>query len=590
MNRFSKILFLGAFALGQIGAVGAGPAKAQKLRVDRTTIRSGAHPWYEVKVDPANSHNLIVCGTKLDPIVDAPIGFVYSSIDEGKTWNTALEDRSSLWVTEQSCAFGPNHRAYFISEASKVSTGTPNHERGTTRLYVSTDSGQNWAETIKTGWADYSTSAVSLASRKLYTFFNSIAGDPGRTWGSNVGLLVFSSDGKSVEGPFFDRELQDVGYDGSFPSSAVALKDGSVAALYYGTKANPMGTDVDLGIVHVQPSESPALKHTAILHKTLEQSCLRLDDTSLAYDRRTNRLFVVYVDGCKNRQITLISSDDQGKTWKGGVVAASYREADNPTLIVAADGTLGLLWQDGEGSGRWLFSCIQDQTLLQPATELSAGRGAQASDDSLETWIYQSNERHGSGPSESAITVNVVNMLNVVWRSTAAAATEDGVDAVWASGDRSGTRLYSGQLRWNRLGASARPSHVSDESDVTADAVILYGGEEHFDPGSGKLDICLKLGNRGSHDIRAPIMLEAKEVESPIGAIAILNATNGRSGVGAVWDISDALTGKQIPPLAFSNSFCLSFRLAFQTNDVNSSRTSDLLVLKLRIVASKNKM
>jgi hypothetical protein len=131
---------------------------------------------------------------------------------------------------------------------------------------------------------------------------------------------------------------------------------------------------------------------------------------------------------------------------------------------------------------------------------------------------------------------------------------------------------------------------VSDESDVTADAVILYGGEEHFDPGSGKLDICLKLGNRGSHDIRAPIMLEAKEVESPIGAIAILNATNGRSGVGAMWDISDALTGKQIPPLAFSNSFCLSFRLAFQTNDVNSSRTSDLLVLKLRIVASKNKM
>jgi len=127
-----------------------------------------------------------------------------------------LEDRNTTWVTEHSCAFGSNHRAYFISEASKVVDGESNHRLGTTRLYVSSDGGQQWTETFKTGWADWSTSAVSSASSRLYTFFNSRnTAEPGRNWGSNVGLLVFSPDGKNISGPFFDSTMQGLGYHGS---------------------------------------------------------------------------------------------------------------------------------------------------------------------------------------------------------------------------------------------------------------------------------------------------------------------------------------------------------------------------------------
>ena len=51
----------------------------------------------------------------------------------------------------------------------KVENGELNHHLGRTRLYVSTDGGQRWAETTNTGWADFSTSAVSSASHRLYT-------------------------------------------------------------------------------------------------------------------------------------------------------------------------------------------------------------------------------------------------------------------------------------------------------------------------------------------------------------------------------------------------------------------------------------
>jgi hypothetical protein len=563
----------------------AAPAPLQEVRVDRTVIRSGAHPWYEVKADPTAPQNLIVCGTKLDTILDAPIGFVYSSIDEGRTWRTALEDRSSLWVTEQSCAFGQDHRAYFISEASKVISGRAEHERGTTRLYVSTDSGQNWTETIKTGWADFSTSAVNSVSGKLFTFYNSIAGVPGRTWGSNVGLLLFSKDGKTVEGPFFDPELQDLGYDGIFPSAAVSLKNGTVLTLYYATKATRDGSAVDLGVLRAHLGELPLLSRTLILHAGLERNCLKLNDASLAYDSRSNKLFILYVDGCRQRDITLISSNDEGRTWSSGRVIAKCSHADNPSLIVTTEGKINVLWQDGEGSARWLFSQIEEEQLLQPTTELSQDRrGAYASSDSLETWIYQSGEHHGTQSSEPAITVNVVNMLNVVWKSFGLAATPDGLVAVWPSGDDSGMQLYFGRLIETKVGRAWIPP-VNSQSDVTDDIVVLYGGKQHVDLLTGNLDVCLKLGNRSNRNITEPITLEAAEIESPGGVVAAVNATNGQTGKGAVWDISEALTGRRIPPRSTSNSFCLSFRLSYATQNGNPSHMDDLLVLKLRVFA-----
>jgi hypothetical protein len=561
----------------------------------KTSVGDGAHPWYEIKVDPENADNLIVCGTKLDAVLDAPIGFIYSSSDRGKSWRSVLEDKNSTWVTEQSCAFGPNHRAYFISEASKIIEGNPHHELGTSRLYVSTDAGQHWRETMKTRWADYSTSTVSSPSGKLFTFFNTIAGEPGRSWGSNIGLLVFSPDDNKVEGPFFDSPIQDIGYDGSFPSSATALKSGTVAALYYGTKAGSLGREADLGVIRAKRAPALLLEHTVILHR-LESDCFHLNDSSLAYDPQHDRIFVVYLDGCKNTQIMLTSSDDEGRTWTTGAVVARFqnpkREISNPALVVGTGDNLGLLWEKGQGSGRWLFSYIRNQKLADPATELSQGvRSNQVSDDSLLTWIYQPNQQHGGNPNappEGAITVNIVNMLNVVWRGSGLVTAGDKILAVWLSGSSEGTRLYA--RSFSASGSSSKEAMPTDpkvgDSDVTADTVMFYGGMEHFDSTTAVLKICLTIGNRGVKSLRVPIKLVVEDIKSPIGTISVLNATNGLPGVGAVWDISDSVTGDRIAPHTISNPFCLSFHLEIPAKDFSGFEANNLLVLKMRVVAS----
>jgi hypothetical protein len=571
-------------------------AGASTLQIEaETVIADGWHPWYELKSDPENANNLIICGTKWDAQRNAALGFVYASADGGRSWSAVLEDRSTTWVTEQSCAFGPNHTAYFVSEASRVIDGVTYHQQGTTRLYASTDGGRSWRETLKTGWADWSTSAVSSTSGKLYTFFNSSSTiEPGRGWGSSVGLLIFSADGKTVAGPFFNPAMQDRGYNGVYPSYAVALKSGAVVALYHALL--PGGNEADLGIVRAAPSPEPTLETTMISRTRLEKGCQLLDKGSLAYDSQSNRLFVLFGDGCENRQAVLASSEDEGRTWtKIGPIAEGQsprRNIVDPSLVVVPNGFLGLLRQDGRCSGRWLFSLIRDNRLVEPPTLLSPGlMQLEVSNDSLSNWIAPPNVHHGwdrSAPAESSITLSLYGMLNNVWRGSGLTAADGKIVAVWASGDANGMQLRCAVLSKTMVPRQDphSPSTLKESGiDVTQQTAILYAGNQHFDRTTGSLQLCVAVANRGDTAIPAPVALKVSEMRSDIGTVSIMNAMNGLTASGAIWDISSSITGDRIPPRASSNPFCLFFRLHISNEKASRPDAALLLTLGMRVLA-----
>ncbi len=565
-----------------------------------TAIRDGWHPWYEIKVDPDNSRSLIICGTKWDAAENAPFGFVYASSDGGATWQTALEDRASNWVTEQSCAFGSNHKAYFISEASKVTDGRVQHELGTTRLFVSNDSGAHWEEAIKTGWADYSTSAASFLSGRLFTFFNYWnTADQNKNWGSSIGLLVFSPNGKEVTGPVFDPKMQSRDYRGIFPSHAIALKSGAVVALYYGL--NRFAEVSDLGIIRADGRTQPLLESTIISRRTADSSrnCDTLRDNSLTYDSEHNRLFVVYSTGCEDRsEMMLTSSDDEGKTWAKSTVLLGLQNPSergySPSLIVCRGGILGLLWEEGaeRRSGRWLFSYIRDGRLDGSPFELARGSEKyEVSNDSLMTTVIQSNDTEGRNPYDPIghdIALSVRSQLNAAWRVSGLTAVDNSILAIWSFGGSEGMHLYEKVLGPRGSISKADMSidgKASSDPDVTRDVTLLYGGEQHFDTSSGILKVYVIIANRGNRPIWTPIKLEATDISSTIGSVSILNATNGLTSAGAIWDISDSITGGRIPPGTSSNPIGLSFHLEIPSTGMLHLKVDDLLLLKMRIVA-----
>jgi hypothetical protein len=563
-------------------------------------VSSGWHPWYELKVDPEDSNNLIICGTKWDAAQNSPFGFVYASSDGGQTWGMALSDRSSTWVTEHSCAFGAKHTAFFVSEASHVIGGRPHHEFGRTRIFTSLDAGQHWTEAAATGWADYSTSAVSSKSSRLYTFFNSFdtTRDPGKSWGSTVGLLVFTPNQKTVHGPFFDPAMQAKNYRGAFPSNAVALKSGAVAALFYGRRPADDGGEADLGIIRADQSDEPVLRQTIVAHLAvnLAGGCDTLSDNSLAYDHEHDRLFLLYVDGCDHRdQFRLTSSDDEGRTWAESVIVrdlpGTTQILSNPSLVVRSSGSLGLVWQQRETSGsrRWLFSTIRkfrfDHTIELPSGPEKPGINI----DSLRSAVTPADEQTGANETPSlgpGISIEVMSNAGVIWRSSGAIAKGDQVFAVWSADDDHGTRLDSENIAEKTLDRAKTSGAVgrTSDTDVTRDTSFLYGygGAQHFDRSTGVLRLCLSLANRGNKSIKLPIKVKVEGVSSSVGAVSILNASNGLTGNGAQWDMSSSVTGDQVPPQTNTHPFCFLFHI---DGERSGASVVDLLQIKVRVLA-----
>ena len=583
---FEKFVLLGCLFLAANSAASYGQAQ------QRSIIGKGWHSWYEVKVDPEDPRTLMVCGSKWDPQRNALFGFVYVSSDGGSNWRTAFEDRSTAWVGEHSCAVGKNHILYFVSEASRVIDGSAHHELGTARLYVSNDRGQTWTKTTETGWADYSTSAVSTTTGELVTFFNNAGThDKGMGWGSTVGALVFSEKGTKISGPFVNPAMKQQNYQGVLPSQAIALKDGSVAALYGGPRDTSRGFQYDVGFVRFE-SESRRQVNFSVL-TTMKQKCFSLDGHALAYDSSSNQLIIAYSEEstAERCHLSIAVSADEGKTWVRKPVANAPPDLAEPmnhlAMAVGADSTIGFQW---ETSGRWFFSKLKNLSYFEPATELDTGiRVPRVTDDSMMTFVFPAKGFYiGVNTSSPLATINVRSMPGVVLRSLGLYATSAGyhviVPVVEEGYEALGMIGVSAQVERNSKSSSAISSDDREE-DVTSEIVLLNGRVQSFDNATGTLTIDLRLANRGDRPIRLPIRIEAREISSNVGTVSVLNSDNNIHGPGATWDVSQSVTGNQLyPGSATYNSFRLTFRVDLRPKSLPSD---NFLNLKVRVVGAK---
>jgi len=592
INLLRLLCLLFIFALHSQSGLAQKALAPQPRTEPKMAVASGLHSWYEVKVDPEDARNLIVCGSRWDINQNALFGFVYASSDAGKTWRKTLEDKSSTWVSEHSCAFGPKHMAYFISEATKVVDGKGQPHQGRMRLFTSKDAGQHWAGMANTAFGHWTTSAVSPVTGKLLTFFNYVDTiDQSKNWGNSVGLLAFSADGKSVSGPFINPAMKERNYRGVFPSTSLALRDGAVVVLYAGLRDTPTGPVPELGLERVEPASSPSPTFSVVVTANHQSKWSCLADYSLAYDEKQNRLSAVYGEDSGGACcLTLATSMDGGKIWtKGAPVAAlkrEYNERFHPSIAFGADGQLGLLWTQ---AGDWFFSLLKDAALAGPPIQLHARPAITGIiSDSLMTYFTQAYQMSGYYQPEDpvhAVVINIRTQPGAVWRANGLVASGNRFHAVFLGVDGERDQLYSVTLPAEANGAVDPPAaKEAAEVDVTNRVALLYGRAQSFDNATGTLSVEVRLANRGDKPIRTPIRLEVKSISSKVGKVTVLNADNDLTGPGARWDLSRSVAGDQIPPGAASyNTFTLQFHIALERPGLVS--TNDLLNLSARVLA-----
>jgi hypothetical protein len=568
--------------------VALGPnARAQNVRVESQVEVSppegGWYPWYEVHADPGNAGNLIVCGGVASGDRNTLYGFVYSSSDGGKTWRRSFEDKSSRWVSEQSCAFGLKGRAYFVSEATKVIDGVRHTELGTTRIFVSDDAGRTWTYRTATGWADYSASIVDTTlgptQNRLYIFFNSplttSAGD-GRE-GTRIGVLGFGARDRRVQEPFFNVGMESYG---SFPERAFMLKDGSAVSLYWGGLKTENGQEVLLGAVRMNKG-GKSISDPVIIAHTPVSTDINCYGYAEAYDASREEIHAAYHELREGKcRFQLRSSPDGGQTWSQPTEIATQDGAghsfDAPAMAANRYGVLGLIWRDRRDSDCWYFSVSSPpgKTFSIPQPLSACG----VSDDVASTIssAFLMSEVAGSD-------LRVANMRGEVWRNAGSlTASADGVfHAVWAeSGEGKGQlRTASVEVSGSDEGRLVPLPPDLATHEITRTVALLFGGMQHYDFSSERLTLDVALRNKGDKPIQAPVFLKALTLDGDVGKVEIVNADNGASGPGAIWDVSRAMGNGVLPP----GSTTQAYRLAFRITPGNKNLDSKVGVVSMKV-------
>ena len=629
-GEFSMLRILARFAL-RIACVGVllcgSDVSAQIVHLDEPVAVSspndGAQAWYEMHVQPDNAMNMIICGTKWAG--NAAYGFVYYSHDGGKSWTQALEDKSSAWVSEQSCAYGVHGVAYFVSDASRVFDGELHHGLGTTRIYVSRDSGKTWGVGAKTGWTDASTSVVDTTpgpnENRLYVYFNGLQAfyhslgqiddanaEQERVGNSHrVGMISYKDGDAQVSGPFSSAEMINEHYHGVYPGPALQLNDGSIVAFFTSRRTTQhTGVMEYLALAVRTNADRHSLGKPVTIVDTLVDStdvdgiaynCNNFYDTAGAYDTAHDRLYFAYPD-VRNKECRLIltSSADGGRSW---AVAAPVRSPDetpttlyvNPTIAINQEGVLAVMWQQKERSSCWMFAISEDRGIsLSRAKQLGTCSGDVRMSSTLSTahiWtmIYQADS---PANASDAARITVRNMTNHVERiESAVAVTPDGAfKAVWTDAASGGGEVCTAAIRVTSA-ASLIAAQTQGLADVTNKVVVLYGGSQRYDARSGIITIDVVVQNKGTEPIRGPFRFAMTRMFDDYGFAQAANSTNGVAGAGAVWDISPSIPAGTLNPGVTSRPFPLKFHYLVKKGDKGEERplAEDLFDLSVSVFA-----
>jgi hypothetical protein len=617
---------------------------AQEIRILSEAVASppqgGSHSWYDIEADPENANNLITCGMRWDAKDNANHGFVYSSQDGGETWHVAIEDKHTSWVSEESCAYGVHGVAYFIADASKIDdAGGLHHDQGTTRIYVSHDSGKSWALGTETGWTDFSASVVDSNpgpnQNRLYIFFNNLwtyyssIHDQGKpehlptftdkvsdfdTAGNTIGLISYKNGDTHTEGPLYNDNMYKLRLHGSYPSQNLLLRDGSLVTLFWSKRrvfsadGKRNGREFLFAAQHTDPQRG-TLSDPVIIRQTLESpgsqpsACDSYLSAPAVYDTTKNTIYTAYLDG-QNSHCTLMlaESTDNGATWSShqwiekidpGADPAKSPQREYVSLALARnrDGVMSLLWRDSESSDCWNFAISTDDgaTYSHP-TEISTCSPAQdtkysLTSASLNLYIAQASP---SRPGDYAGFL-IDNQGNFGSNHTSGiAVSPDGVfHPAWITDGGGRGQLHSAAIAVQGpvSGAAVQTALKSGWEDITNRVQFLYGGNQSYDAAAGLLTIDAVIRNSGKEALHAPLRLEV----APSSEVGIIYPANTHTqGAAQYWEVGQYLPSGGLGPGAVSGPIPIVLYFVPDANAKPSDRVASLSVRLLAPFATGN--
>ena len=525
-----------------------------------------AHCETMVAANPKDPKNLVGTSITLTLPDGGATNKVYATSDGGATWRDAGFDEGSQGGGDPQVAFGATGTAIFAGISFDLGIYSSRSE----------DGGKTWSKPLPVGRGDHEMLAVDQTtgpySGRVY-----IAEETDQK-GSNeledlvmrrrVVLFRSADDARSWTGPI---EVAVGEGRGLAAYNLLILSDGTLfipmsAYPNYAKEKDADSWDVvfatssDGGVTFSGKKPIGRIRFGGLKSLRDHQQSGRIDQIggpTFAVDAEgkfRDRLYCVYteLDGDRYR-LMFTRSSDRGGTWSAPrpIDASLPAEASEFQQMIAVnpDGVLGVFYYSTQGQpDRQHFDTYFTASLDGGDTFLPKARVSS-----------QTSHPFGGGNLRPGPTVRTDRGMTVLYTTSGLSRWPDGGDYIgmtaasdgsfhpfWADG-RSGTyQLYSAGIR---VGGDAPKRPEGLEKATLTDRVTLVFDPVQFDPATKEVRLPARLKNNSKETLYPPFQVEVKELVHPYtvksgepGIVPkILNASNGKTGVGATFDYAKAL-------------------------------------------------
>lgn len=584
-------LVVSIFAIGFSGPLRSQEPGEARLLVgpDLLVSRDGTFPHIEptVAAHPRDPSNLVGAAMTLPRPVRGVACRVYSSLDGGSTWKTVeLEEQVEKGLGDPQVAFTPRGTALFACLTQGVRpTGRP---RAALFVYRSEDGGITWEGPADAGPGSYDHPVVAvdhtLGPHAGNVYFGVLYGRQEAI----LGVFRSEDDGRHFVGPV---EIARSAEDGLLITGLGVLPDGTLTVSYTrtprgsglgeepGESVFEMVTSADGGVTFSEPRRI-GTRITRPRKRTEESLVSHLGTVPMwVVDGVRDRLYLVWNDwrtdtGSGVWRVMVTASSDRGETWSEprpvDPDAPEHAHQFLPVPAVSPAGVLGVAYFDSRGfldldgyHQRFTASLDGGESFLPPrrvSTEPSRPAEA-ATHDRL---VLQTIRDRQTGVLYLAF-LSAEGRWPIGGDYMGLAADAGGVFHPFWTESRDGTfQVWTATVRVERTGpdggaepreSEAPESEPSEPRPVTS-RVEAIAGPVVWDAESRELRVPIRLQNVSDQPVHPPLEVEVLRMDfgRPLDQLppemreywreripVLLNADNGETGVGAVYDYSGTL-------------------------------------------------
>jgi hypothetical protein len=526
-----------------------------------------AHCETMVASNPRDAKNLVGTSITLTRPDGGSTNKVYATADGGASWTDAGFDEGAQGGGDPQIAFGATGTAIFAGISFDLGIYTSRSE----------DGGKTWSKPLPVGRGDHEMLAVDQTtgpySGRVY-----ITEETDQKGGSKeiedlvmrrrVVLFRSADDARSWTGPV---EVAAGDGRGIAAENLAILSDGTlfIPMISYPNYAKEKDADSwdvvfaassDGGVTFSPKKPIGRIRFGGVKVLREHQKSGRIDQMGGptfavdASDRFKDRIYCVYVELDDARYRLMITrSSDRGATWSAPKPVDPSLPAGasefQQMIAVNPDGALGVFYYSTPGQpDRQHFDTYFTASVDGGDTFLPKARVSS-----------QTSYPFGGGNLRPGPTVRTDRGMTVLYTTSGLSRWPDGGDYIgmtagadgafhpfWADG-RSGTyQLYSAAIR---VGGDAPKRPDGLEKASLTDRVTLVFDPIQYDQGTREVRLPARLKNTSKETLYPPFQVEVKELIHPYTAKSgepgnvpkIVNASNGKTGIGAVFDYSKAL-------------------------------------------------